>query len=306
MTALLLGLLACIAAPPPVLPCDDCALTDANNFAWSSTLDAPAWHLASGADATIAWDTLDRDFYGDPFDPAQDVGRVALVALPGLTPEDVADALAHDDLAQADVGLFVFCAPGGATTCRLSDFELFGNGMAVETYFVAGTGTWLLALLTPEDTIGAVAFLIPDAASTTTSVALTPDDSTLALDVDFRSLAPLAVRADEAFHVDWSGLTHDGLGNDLSLGTLDRLVVGRFDAPLSEVETRAHALTESADALWTLDVTGSEAELASLTGETPFTGIDGDATWLLALYCSSCLNPAPRFATVLVTAEDPT
>ncbi len=292
-------------ADPPTItpPCERCALADANNFTWSSDLQVDEWRLASGMDATIRWGELDHDMYGDPLDPLVDVTRVALLAFPGLAPTEVAAALAADTLLQSNVGLFVFCAPTSAT-CRLSDFELFGNGLAVEQYFIEGTGTWLAALLSAEDTIGAVAFLLPDAGSTATEVDVRTGTSTLALDVDLRSLTPVVVPTGAPFQVDWSGLTRDGLGHDLALGTLDRLVVGRFDRPIDEIEGRVHDLVGTADGLWSLDVAGTEADLSLLVGDTPFSGIDAEATWLLALYCTSCLNPAPRFATVLTAATE--
>jgi DNA-binding beta-propeller fold protein YncE len=72
------------------------------------------------------------------------------------------------------------------TTGQLTYVESISTlGKTPRHFALDPTGTWLLALLTPEDSIGAVAFLLPDAASTNTSVALTPGDSTLDLDVDF-------------------------------------------------------------------------------------------------------------------------
>ncbi len=292
-----IALLACGEAPPPEAePCDPCLLDDAANYTWTSTLAAPTAHLAPGEDASVDWSALAHDFYGDPLDPVAGVSRAALVALPELTPEGVSDALARDALLQADVGLFVFCAPTDAR-CRLTDFEIFDNNLEVERYFLAGTGTWLLALLTPADSIAAVAFLLPDGADH--AVALHDGDATLALSVDFASLAPVVVSPGAPFVIDWSALTRDGLGNPLDPSTVDRLVVARFDGPLSAVADVAHRLDSAADALWEAPIAGTSADLAGLTGNTPFAGIDEEHTWLLALYCSSCLNPAPRFATVL-------
>ena len=52
---------------------------------------------------------------------------------------------------------------------------------------------------------------------------------------------------------------------------------------------------------WELDVSGRDTvRLDELVGATPFPGITGDDTWLLALLCGTCENPSPRFLTRLV------
>ena len=56
-------------------------------------------------------------------------------------------------------------------------------------------------------------------------------------------------------------------------------------------------LEQLAEDRWELDVTGrTSASLGELDG---FGGVDADHRWLLALRCSTCRNPAPRFLTVL-------
>ena len=52
---------------------------------------------------------------------------------------------------------------------------------------------------------------------------------------------------------------------------------------------RLPALASEIVAEWTLTRDGE-----------PFTGFTGEGTWILALRCSTCSNPAPPFATVLL------
>lgn len=287
--------------PTTVVPCTECTLTDANNFTWSGDLEVEQWQLKAGADVRLSWSRLTHDLYGGGIDPAVDIARVALLAMPQLSPDEVTEAFAHDQLLASDAALIVFCEPSEAA-CQLTDFELFGNGLDVETYFVEETGTWVAALLTDDDTIASVALLLPDADSTAVDVAFTDDTSTLTVEVDLGSLTPVVVPAGQPFSLDWSALTVDGLGNDLSVDTLARLVVGRFDLSASDLETRVYDLEATADPLWTLDVSEPFADLSALEGASPFAGIDADGTWVLALYCGSCLNPAPRFVTLLEPA----
>ena len=47
---------------------------------------------------------------------------------------------------------------------------------------------------------------------------------------------------------------------------------------------------------------GATVDLTTLIEATtgaPFTGIDGTGTWILALNCGECSNPAPWFLTIL-------
>lgn len=286
--------------PAPAEPCTLCALTDANNYSWSGALEVQQWQLQAGADVQLSWPQLTHDLYGGALDPAEDVERVALLAMPQLSPAEVTEGLASDKLLASDAALIVFCEPDG-TRCPLSDFELFGSDLDVEAYFVEDTGTWVAALLTADDTIASVGFLLPEADSLLTEVEFTDDTSTLTVAVDLESLTPVLVPADQSFVVDWSGLTHDGLGNDLSIDTIDRLLVGRLDGSPDSLEAEVYDLDNTADPVWTLDVSGSSADLGALVGETAFGGIDGEGSWVLALYCTACLNPAPRFATLLAS-----
>ena len=303
-TALLaLGLLACTGSPhgdsaTSVVTCSACTLTDANNYTWQGSLAVDEWDLTAGANVTLSWDDLHHDLYGIPIEPT-DVERVVLLAMTQLTPDDVRQAIADDDLLMSDASLTVFCSPEGTTSCELADFELFGNELVVEDYFIEGTGTWLAALLTADDTFASVGLLVPDVSSTLTSVAFSDETAALTLDVDLKSLSPVVVDPGTPLTIDWTALTVDGVGNALFVDSIDQVLVGRFDLSVDQMEDQVTSLETLADPLWTLDVTEPNADLSTLVGDVPFEGIDADGTWLLALYCSSCLNPAPRFVTLL-------
>lgn len=287
------------APTPEPTPCSDCQLTDANNYRWSSQLTAASFSLTQGQDATLDWSALTVDMFGLPLDPVADVDQVALLALPGLTPDQVAAGLATDSLTQSDAALFVFCTPVDAR-CQLSDFELFGNGLQVETYFLAGSGTWLAALMRPEGTIASVAFLLPAAGAWDPLVLLDDDSARLDVDLALHGLEPVVVPLGEDFAVDWGGLTVDGLGNPMSTGTIDRLLVGRFDAAPDDLQALGGALLHAAEETWSVDVQSTGEGTMALQGDSLFPGVGSASTWLLALECSSCLNPAPRFLTRLV------
>lgn len=300
-------LLAC-AGPPEaaVEPCSTCLLTDANNYTYSSELAIGTLEVPEQADVLVRWESLTRDIRGAAYDPATDVDEAKLIGFRDMAPDEVAYALAHDELAQADAGAYVTCAPtdGG---CLLSEFGMFGNTLDIQQYFTEGYGTWLLAL-GPKGTTGAdaLAFLTPRAGASAIEVALTDTTSRLDVEVDLASLAPVAVEPFEPVLVlDWSGLTRDGLGDPLDTDTVDELWVGRFFESRAELEARMFELETLAGLSWTVDVSGrSSVEMASLVGETAFMGIDRSGTWVAALRCRTCTNPAPRVLTFLTPASE--
>lgn len=293
------------AAGESIEPCTACALTDANNYAYTSDLAIGTLTVPEQADATIRWDGLTRDIRGGALDPVADLGEARLIAFRDLTPDEVTYALAHDELEQADVGAYVTCTPEDAR-CALSEFGMFGNRIDIQQYFAEGYGTWLLALGEPR-ALGADAmvFLDPRADATATDLALTDTTSRLDVDVDLRSLTPVVVPTVEpALTLDWSGLAHDGLGDPVDLATIDEVWVGRFDEGPAELERDVFALEERAELTWTMKVDGTtSADLTDLFGETDFLGVDRHGTWVVALRCRTCTNPAPRLLSFLEAAE---
>ncbi|MES2645171.1 MAG: hypothetical protein V4850_37130 [Myxococcota bacterium] len=299
---LALVLTACTAEPDAAVEaCTDCTLVNANNFAYTSELSIGSSPLRAETDAIIRWDTLTHDVRGGEIDPRTDLNEARLIAFRDLEPAEVSYALAHDELAQADVSVFVTCTPTDAS-CVLSDFGMFGNTIDIQQYFQEGYGTWLLALgMSGEPGADALMFLEAVAESDTSEAHLTDTTSTLAVDVDLDSLTSVVVpTGSAALTFDWAGLTRDGLGDELDHATLDELWVARFEETPEELAQDVFSLEERAQVSWTLDVSGySSATLADLEGEGAFAGIDSTGTWLLALRCRTCTNPAPRFVTLL-------
>lgn len=286
-------------------PCLVCALTDENQYRYAADLRARTVPLAAGADALVRWDTLAHDIHGHPRDPVEDIDAARLVAFRGLGPDEVLDALERDDLSQSAVTLYLTCAPTDAA-CALTEFGLLGNVLDVTEYFVPGQATWLVALAS-DDEPGASAFLFLDPTEGIDADEAVVDDdaSALDVDVDFESLAPVRVPVGRPdVDVDWSGVTRDGLGNPFYAPSVDGLLLARYDATPAELAERVFDLEEDALERWSLRLEGStHASLADVEGDTPFAGVAPGSTWVLALRCSSCLNPAPRVLTFLEPVE---
>ncbi len=280
-------------------------LTDDHNFGYSSDLQVGTAILAEYADSQICWDELTEDTFGRAVDPLTDVTSVILLNFPLLSPDDVRTGLLTDTLNQSDIGIYLTCEPENAC-CTLSDFGLMGSEPNVQDYFEEGTGTWLV-ILSSEGSLGGVAFLFiePDTQSAAAAAQIVNGTSSLTLDVDLQSLTQVPAPADGDLELDWSGLTTDGLGNGLDLYKLDRLQVGRYALDVTDIEAQFYDIDPIAEQMWTLDVTGIRTAHMSALADAesqPFGTFESDGLWLMALVCTTCNNPMPRFVTVLSVA----
>lgn len=291
-----LALLGACADPP----CARCVVEDDQNFRYTADLSVAAYSVRPSQDVHLDWSGLSSDIHGHARNPLQDLPGAWILALPRLTEAEVETALETDTLLQWDLGGMASCDAHDAG-CVLSDFGLNGT-LGNYDWFREGTGTWLVFVTSPLEAGGqGLAFLRPDSGSTAEEVRIEPDSDTLRVDVDFRGARPVRVPAGEPeVRLDLGGLTRDGLGNPLYLPGLDQLAVGRYDASLRDLEERVFDLVPVADAVWSMPMDGSgEVDLAGLEGDEPWVGVERGDTWLLAAWCSACINPAPRVVLVL-------
>lgn len=304
----LLGLGGCGAAlsgdtgagvTPDLPPCTDCALLDAHNFSYQGWLDVAVEPVQAGADVLVDWSELSVDLLGHAVAPEREVAGARLLAFPELSPAEVADRLVGGTLLQEDLAVAMSCTPA-QPACSLSDFSILGSTLDIAEHFVQGSATWLVTL-TPVAQPGAASmvFLEPRQDDLRTTVSVGDDSASLTLDVDLLSLQSLVLPVDQrAVSLDWSALSQDGLGQPTDPRRLDRLELARFDLDADRLQDALFDLELLATDWWELPVDGlSSASLDSLPSD--FTGLDVDGTWLLALRCSTCDNPMPRFLTVL-------
>lgn len=296
----------------PGCPTDDCegvtdqiVLADANNYDYVGSLEIQGYPTAELVDITIDWSGVDTDLQGHPLDPATEIDLVTVVVFRYLSQEEIEEGLSTNSLDQVDVALLVFTQVTGQTSVQLSELTMLGTDIDVETYFEASYGTWLVTLSTgstPGVGTRQAAFLEPTAGETNTTVMLANDSAVVHVSADMVSLTPVLVPPETALHVDWSGLTIDGTGNDIALGDIDQVMIGHYtDLTTTDVQSQLLDLELIADGLWQIELETEETEidLSAAAGDEPFTGVAAGGTWILALRCSSCPNPAPPFLTVL-------
>lgn len=278
----------------------DTSLQDENNYAFTSTISAQSLTVASRTDLVVDWTGLTTDLQGRAMDPATEID-IFTIAILALSQEETLAALADDDLRQSDITAYATLVPEeGVTTANLSDFDFLGNVVIPDLDVTEGRGTWLLSAST-TGVPGArmLTFFDPVDGGPEIPITLDSASASLAYEVELEALTEVELEGDI---VSWSDLTLDMRGLPIRLSDIDRLDLGWYEEDLTALEADFLGLEELVDTLYTTPLTATiDQDLSLLTDESgaPFTGVTGDGTWLLALRCMACSNPAPPFLTVL-------
>ena len=268
-------------------------LTDENNFEFSSVIDADSVVVPSQEDSTVDWSALDADILGEPVSATADVGALSIVRFGGLSQEEVIDGINNETLKQSDLTGFVSYAPQGETSTSLSQFSISGTSVDVENDIVEDLGTYLISVEDTEGDYLTFVFFEPTVGAPPATIAVTGQSAVLSYSLDLDAGTPLLADDGEQVVVSWSQLTTNGSGYAMVLSNIDTLMLARYTLPLSDLEANFLQLEELADELYQVDVTGlGSYDLMELDG---FAGFSGEGTWLLALRCSTCVNPSPPF-----------
>ena len=289
---------------------------DASNYAFKSTLVLPPVRVASGADLTFDWSGVTMDMRGRPLDPKQDINMIAVtmwqLTLTELQAKVNADALVQRDLVVVPFSIYT---DGSSTSAKLSDFTLLGMVIPPSTlmsYFdiaayPASTNVYL-AIAETGTMLGQGVRMIQafqlDAASTNTTVKLTSTSTQTTYTANLHDLVPLGIPAGQAgITFDWSAVQTNALGNGFDPSAITEIIVGHYQQSPTELEGRFMELDTIATELYQgTIVSGTSFALSTLTDSAGqrFTGIDDSGTWLVALVCGGCRNPAPWYLTRLV------
>ncbi len=285
-------------------------LFDENNFRYEGDVSVPSITTVSGQDVTICWDQATSDIQCHDIDPVLDIDNIGLARFPYKTQADVEEGISVNSLLQADIDGYVEHNTNHSDTCvQLSEFSFFGTPIDVPSEYVADGGTYMLMLtvgLEPGINAKVITFLQPSLDSDNTQVDVPASCGLLDFSATLTDLTPLTVPASAPWIVDWSALTHDGIQAPLELSSIDRLMVAFYEGKTpEELQGQFLDLEIIMDRSYTLELPGGTvADLSEATGaDGAFTGFDGEGTWLLALFCGRCYNPAPVFLSVVQTEE---
>lgn len=291
----------------------------ANNYAFDSTVTFDVQLVAPNSPLSFDWSGLSIDLMKQPIDPAGDVAAV-LVSLMGLTVQEFQDKLnANEMLSNESEGALAFY-PTTQTRAHIYEFSSPGDVAPrppeqIDPYLDPGTfppETHTFAVLIQDDTepargVRMVQAFRLDPNSVNAEVTLTNDSSDLVYQTDLTQVVPVQVPVGTAnITADWRGMTdvaNNALGDPWLRGSIEEVMIARYDLTPAQLTEQFLGLENIAAELYRAPVPlGSTLHLSTLVEETsgaPFTGISSTGTWILALNCLECTNPAPWFLTIL-------
>lgn len=298
------------------------SLTDAQNMVFRSELTVAVQTLKARSDFTIDWSEVSIDMLQQEIDPLTGIDRLQMVVWK-LPEADLLVKLNNDDLAMKDV-----VAPGVVPTnqkrtdVRYLEMESVGGAPIDEetllgfidpeqcspeqySYSVmAAVGT------NPELGFKMLHLLRFDPEVDDTEVRMTDESTKLDYEVDIESSDPVALPPGASgIVVDWSGdLNSNSLGNPFIPTKIRKVTVAHYpDLAVSDLEERFLDLEIISKERYSAEIlSGASVNLNSLVDEkgSSFQGIDSVGTWIIALSCDDCANPAPWFLAVMKTCAD--
>ena len=289
-----------------------------NNYAFSSTLTFDTTLVKPTTELHFDWSALTTDFLGHAINPQTDVDQVTLVVW-DLSIADLQQKLNDDALVQSDTVIFAsFYPESGETSANLFQFTSFGAPIPEATFlayldpatYPPATTSYSLMVaegeLIGKGTRMLKAFTV-DPTSTTTDVVVNSTSTTLTYNANLHDLQKIRIPVGlPQLTVDWTNLTVNAMGQtDIDVNNLTRVRVSKYTQTPVELETQFLDLELITTGSWWADVpTGTTMDLSTLTvdgtatGEA-FPGIDATSTWIVALQCGSCSNPAPWYMAIL-------
>lgn len=298
----------------------DLQVSALNNYAFESTVTLNVLPIAPNSPLNFDWSGLTTDITQQPINPTNGEIQAVLVTLLELTPEAFQTKLNANELLNGySEGAVVFY-PATATSANLYEFALVGNTMPASageidpfldpTVFLPATHTFAVLIqdrTDPAHGVRMVQALRIDATSINTDVVISNHSSDLRYETDLTTVVPVQLPAGTAtITADWKAMQMGGLnafGNPWIQRSVDEVMIGHYSLTRAELTAQFLGLENIADELYRGPAAaGATVDLTTLieakTG-APFAGIDGTGTWILALNCSECSNPAPWFLTVL-------
>jgi hypothetical protein len=288
--------------------------SQASNYSFSSTLSFPPVAVKPDSELSFEWSKAMVDFLGHPLSPVMDVDAVNLM-LWTLTQQELETKLNNDELAQRDLAVIAsFYTEKKATAANLLQFTSVGMALTPKMIlpFVNATSyppdkNIYTLMLTTGTVLGQGTRMIQsfklDPASTNTHVAVDSMSTHLQYSSDLSRLQPIYVKPGMAgIAVDWTNMTVNALGNPFVPTDITDIQIGKYSRTPAELQAKFLDLELIADDMWRAEVpSGTSANLSTLTNSagSAFTGIDDSHTWVLALVCGSCANPAPWYLTLL-------
>lgn len=291
--------------------------SEAHNYSFASTLTFPPITVAANSELTLDWEGVTQDFMKHPLDPKKDLKKILVLLwklpLASLEEKTNADTLLMKDLVTLPLE---YAIEGSETSAKL--FQFSNSGAPNEemilsfldpdvypsekyTYTLMASGSLELG----EDTKMIQSFHLEKDKPETT-VKLSASSTGLEWEAHLQNAQVTGIPAGQAsITLDWTDMKTNALGNPFDPPSyITKVLIGHYDESVAELETKFLDIELIAKELYRGTIEeGTSMDFSALTLETDsskhFSGIDDTGTWLVALQCGACRNPAPWYLSVL-------
>jgi hypothetical protein len=286
----------------------------ASNYAFSSALSLQPIPVASRTELFFDWSGVTKDFINHAVNPLADIDMITLIVW-NLTQTEFETKLNDDALVQNDFeALVTLYTQKAITSGSLFDFTSFGTELSNDTLLGAvdasalDPATHFYTMMAVTGTTAGegtrmIQGFVVDPNSANTQVTMDGESTQLAYSVDLHSSQPLGIPAGEAaIAVEWTDMTINAMGREFVPTFIEEVQVARYSLTPAQLEEQFLDLDLIADEMWTAEVpSGTSIVLSDLTNEAgqAFGGIDDTHTWIVALICGRCMNPAPWYISIL-------
>jgi hypothetical protein len=283
-----------------------------NNYQFTSTLTIMPTPVKSKSEITFDWSGVTKDFLKRPVD-LNNVDMVE-ISLWEMTLDQFQKDLNDDKLAnpivighipvmdgQTSGTIFNLNVPAGAldqaTILDYLDETKYPPANHLYAVMVAsgndyGQGTYML---------GSFAL---DPAATNTKVTVDSNSTKVAFTATIASRPTTFIPGGTAaVTIDWTKLKKTASGGEFIGSSITRMRIGHYTQTPTELEGDIFLqLDEVAQEMYEAEVnsgTKISFDQAMTKDNKPFAGIDDTGTWIVALNCGACQNPAPWYLAVL-------
>ena len=319
--------LACgSSSSPPSATCTNGTMiaNETNDYTFTSSLMLHPVKVKPMSDLAFNWGGVTQDFLGQPVNAVNDLNTIflLLVNLPAATFEM---QLNNDTFSTSSIAI-PGPPPAYMPTNGVTMQTLYNNFMGAYTvdasmaaqYLDAATytpsnSTYVVAAQTGTSMIGTGIRMLQsfelDPSSSNTTVTMTNSSTTLTYSANLHSLHPTGVPMGKAdLTLDWGQIQTNALGQPFVATNVARAIVGHYTQTPSQLESQFLDLQTIAQDLYTADIpSGSVLDFTQLKDQAgnSFSGVDSTGTWLVALICTGCRNPAPYYLTILEPVAQP-
>ena len=276
-------------------------LQDNHNFEFSSTVLAAEHSVAAQEDVVVDWSDLQIDMLGNTINGT--VEKVSVLLFPRLGTEEVLFGLSNETLRQSDLSGYVEYWPQeGESSAALTEFSMQGTYVDPQEHLLPDNGSYLLTFSSAPNTTHSMSFFHPTQGEPNVEVVVDSSSTSVDYEIDLVNVERLPVPNAERWLIEWGELTQSGTDRPLNLNQLDLIQLLGTTSSLEEVEAEFLRMEHLAEKQYETNILGRQdiplLELTDAQGDN-FQDFDPTFRWIVALRCSTCVNPAPLFVGVL-------